>query len=204
MTDIERVLVIRVLLTIASETLAFVRRSASLICAEKTIEIRHIDRTLRKFSAGNGRMSIISDFGKRTRFIHGLAVILLLGAQAHAASGRDEPIDHVLKQLPSDVFDETTDGISEDELRKLIETGETQDWRLQRKYPYRAVITDRNPHTNTEITVYLFFVDNDQVIKTMIQNEQLYTEHYFRMNKRGGLERFSPTKKLKIKLKSLQ
>jgi hypothetical protein len=145
-------------------------------------------------------MPIISYFGKQNRVIHCLAVMLLLGTHAHAVSSRDEPIDHALKKLPADVFDETTDGMSEDDLKKLIETGETQDWRLKRKNAYHAIIKDRNPHTNSEVNVHIFIIDNDQIVKTTIQNEQLYTDYYFRMNKQGQLQHFSPTKKLKARL----
>lgn len=143
-------------------------------------------------------MSIISDFRTRTHFTLCQVVSLLLGAQAHAVSGRNEHLDHAFKLLPADVFDEITDGSSEQGQRKIVETVETQDWRLKREDPYHGVITDKTLPINSEVTVYVFFVDNDQIIKTTIQNEQNYTEHYFRTKKQGGPQRLSSTKRLKI------
>ena len=147
-------------------------------------------------------MRAYTDLRGKSYFIIHLLAPILLATSAHAISSQDKPIDRALRKLAAEVFDETTDGISQGDLKKLVETGESQDWRLKRKDGYCAAATDKNPHTNSEVTVCVLPGGQDKVVKVTIQNEYLHAEHYFKMDNGSSLKPLSQSNKMKAKLKS--
>jgi hypothetical protein len=147
-------------------------------------------------------MQLVNERKGRTVLI-GFCLALLLNCHpARAISGENQPIDGVLGALPSKVFDGTTDGISDEDLKKLVETGETTDWKLKRPDGRSAVVTDKNPHTNSEVAIHVFHIGDDKFVKVAIQNEYVHDELYFKVGIHGVLRSFSPSKRLRAKMKS--
>lgn len=124
-----------------------------------------------------------------------LIVLLLLTLPARAETEIPLPIERALTALPASAFDNTTDGLSPDDLRRLIATGETDDWRLTRTGPRSAVATAKHP--SSTVTVSTHDVGGKEFVSVKTQNEQATVEDYFDFGNGGGLRRFHPSRDIK-------
>ncbi len=77
-----------------------------------------------------------------------LAVLIATtGAGAADAAGKRPELDvaAMLDRLPIEVFDHTTEGIEEDELRVLRQRGQSENWKIGRKAPEKVVFVAKRP-----------------------------------------------------------
>lgn len=130
-----------------------------------------------------------------------LVLFLLIAFPASADPQVRSPIERALSALPASSFDNTTDGLSPDDLRRLIASGDTEDWTLKKTGPATAVVTAKHPFSEVSINVRSVRRKDYVIVKT--QNEQATTVEYFEFGRGGALRRFHPSHKIKDAIENL-
>ncbi len=79
--------------------------------------------------------------------------IATTGAGAADAAGKRPELDvaAMLDRLPTEVFDHTTEGIEEDELRILRTRAQSENWKIGRKTPGRVVFVAKRPFSEVNL-----------------------------------------------------
>lgn len=131
-----------------------------------------------------------------------LVVFLLLAFPANADPELRSPIERALRALPASSFDNTTDGLTEGDLHRLIATGETDDWRLTKTGPRSAVATAKHPFSTVTVTIH--DVGGKNFVRVKTQNEQATVVDYFDFGKGSKLRRFRPSLEIKDAIESVR
>ncbi len=86
--------------------------------------------------------------GRLARHRHGVS-----GACAAEAAGKRVDLDvaAMLDRLPVEVFDHTTEGIEEDELKVLRTRGQSDNWKIGRKRPEKVVFVSKRPFSEIHL-----------------------------------------------------
>jgi|GEM_PF-1844701 len=110
-------------------------------------------------------------------------------SQTDATATRE--IRAYLSQLPASAFDDTTEGIEASELRTLVETGESANWRMTDIRIGKAVFQAKRP--SSTLTVVVKNADLKPLLAVRTENQKAVSYGYFRRTADGSaLESFRP------------
>ena len=73
----------------------------------------------------------------------------------------------LFRYLPPSIFENTIEGMHEDEKQTLMDTGETEFWVLTALTEDELVIENKAPEIDTQATLILFHADNADIIMAM-------------------------------------
>ena len=109
-----------------------------------------------------------------TKAVCAAMALLLLSATPTRAEKPD--VGAYLATVPTEVFDDTTDGLDDEARAQLLKTGRTEDWRLKRIGPGKLVLT--SVHPGSVATLRLLKRDRP-VLQVHIQNGRNETISYW-------------------------
>ena len=124
----------------------------------------------------------------RVKAVCAAMALLLLPATPTRAEKPD--VGAYLAAVPTEVFDDTTDGLDDEARAQLLRTGRTEEWRLKRIGPGKLVLTSVSP--GTVATLRLLKRDRP-VLQVHIQNGRNETISYWTQTAPGRpLEAYQP------------
>ena len=89
--------------------------------------------------------------GNFRRALLALAAGTALSGGAAAQGRQSLDVAAMLPRLPVEVFDNTTEGIEEDELKGLRSRGQSENWTITRRTPGKVVITAKRPFSEVNL-----------------------------------------------------
>ncbi len=124
-----------------------------------------------------------------------LAIVIgATGTGAAEAAGKSSELNvaAMLDRLPIEVFDHTTEGIEEDELRVLRKRGQSENWKIGRKAPEKVVFVAKRPFSEVNLRPVR---DGSQVfIEALTFNEKAIDYSYWiAKGPSGPLEAHQPS-----------
>lgn len=83
------------------------------------------------------------------------------------ARGPQPTAMRLFRYLPPSIFENTIEGMREDEKQTLMDTGETEFWVLTALTEDELVIENKAPEIDTQATLILFHADNADIVMAM-------------------------------------
>ncbi len=129
--------------------------------------------------------------GRRAAWLALVFATTAAGA-AHAAGKRsDLDVAALLPRLPVEVFDNTTEGIDDEELRVLRQRGQSENWKIGRKSPDKLVFVAKRPFS--EVNLRPVRDGSQTFIEALTFNEKAISYGYFiARDGKGPLESHEP------------
>ncbi len=121
------------------------------------------------------------------------AGIATFGAGAADAAGKRPELDvaALLDRLPTEVFDHTTEGIEEDELRILRTRAQSENWKIGRKTPGKVVFVAKRPFS--EVNLRPLKDGSHSFVEALTFNEKAISYSYWvAKGASGPLESYEP------------
>lgn len=100
----------------------------------------------------------------------------------------NEPLAEILSFAPTEVYDRTTEGISKEELKELLSTGESSSWVVTFKSDDLVTFNCKYPHS--KISFFLLPHDNNTAILVAhTENKKVSTVELWERNEKVILEK---------------
>lgn len=109
----------------------------------------------------------------------------VVAEQRPAARPADKDLAEILPRLPAAAFDNTTDGIADAELRRLVATGSSENWSLRIASPQKMVASARQAAAEVYLTRKT--LDGTDLIEVLTFNEKAVTYAYWALSPAGKL-----------------
>lgn len=107
-------------------------------------------------------------------------------ATAHAAGGQVTALD-MFRMLPATIFENTAEGLTEEEKQQLVDEGETDFWAVIESTPEHFVV-GALPLLDTRVSVRVFRADNGDTLAAMgVQNGEACALELWRRKADGRL-----------------
>lgn len=107
---------------------------------------------------------------------------LLLMAGTPLANPATKDIKAYFASVPTEVFDDTTDGLDEDQRKILLAKGRSEDWIFRRIHAGKAILKATHPSSIVTMTLMKL---GEPVMQVHIQNERAETISYWVLAKEG-------------------
>lgn len=115
-----------------------------------------------------------------------LTATLTLAVAAHAAGGQVTALD-MFRMLPATIFENTAEGLTEEEKQQLADEGETDFWAVIESTPEHFVV-GALPLLDTRVSVRVFRADNGDTLAAMgVQNGEACALELWRRKADGRL-----------------
>jgi len=117
----------------------------------------------------------------------GVFFSLLMCVSGFAKTGKT--IDQYFQALPVSVFDDTTEGLTDEDKSSLIKSQDSSAWKSQKVSEKKIVVTCKRP--TSIVTLRLKNLETE-LLEVQIQNEQVQTFQYWQFSADGQLQRTFP------------